>query len=71
MPKYYKVYDSKNTVYVTFDDSGAVIIKDESGKKVFLSKKQADLMKFSIESLFKNLFENHDAEVHVEEIKEV
>jgi hypothetical protein len=71
MPKYYKVYDSNNTVYVTIDDSGAVIIKDESGKKVFLSKEQARLMKFSVDNLFRGLFEGDDAEVHVEELKGV
>ena len=38
MPKYYKVYDSKQKLYVTLDDGGALIIKDEAGRKVFLSK---------------------------------
>ncbi len=71
MPKYYKVYDSKQTLYVTVDDGGAVIIKDEAGRKVFLSKYQAKLMKFGIDNLLKNLFEGVDSrDVHVEELRE-
>jgi len=71
MPKYYKVYDSKQTLYVTVDDGGALIIKDDAGRKVFLSKHQAGLMKFGIENLLKGLFEGSDAnDVHVEEMKE-
>lgn len=71
MPKYYKVYDSKQTLYVTIDDGGAVIIRDEAGRKVFLSKYQAKLMKFGIENLLRNLFEGVDSkDVHVEELKE-
>jgi hypothetical protein len=71
MPKYYKVYDSKQKLYVTLDDGGALIIKDEAGRKVFLSKYQAKLMKFGVENLVKNLFEGVDSkDVHVEELKE-
>ena len=71
LPRYYKVYDSKQTLYVTVDDGGAVIIKDDSGGKVFLSKYQAKLMKFGIDNLLKNLFEGVDSkDVHVEELKE-
>jgi hypothetical protein len=70
MPKYYKVYDSKQTLYVTVDDGGAVIIRDEAGRKVFLSKYQARLMKFGVESLLKGLFEGVDSkDVRVEELK--
>lgn len=70
MPKYYKVYDSKQALYVTVDDGGAVIIKDEAGRKVFLSRYQAKLMKFGINNLLKNLFEGVDSsDVHVEELK--
>lgn len=70
MPKYYKVYDSKQTLFVTVDDGGAVIIKDEGGRKVFLSKYQAKLMKFGIENLLKSLFEGADSkDVHIEELK--
>jgi hypothetical protein len=69
MPKYYKVYDSKETIYLTIDDGGAVIIKDVAGRKVFLSKYQAKLMKFGIENLVKDLFKDTDAsDVHIEEI---
>ncbi len=70
MPRYYKVYDSKQTLFVTVDDGGAVILKDEAGRKVFLSKYQAKLMKFGIENLLKNLFEGTDTkDVHVEELQ--
>lgn len=71
MPRYYRIYDSKQTLYVTVDDGGSVIIKDEAGRKVFLSKYQAKLMKFGIENLLKSLFEGVDSkDVHVEEMKE-
>ncbi len=71
MPKYYKVYDSKETLYVTVDDSGAVILKDKAGRKVFLTKYQAKLMKFGIDNLLKSLFKDSDKkDVHVEELKE-
>ncbi|MGA3020435.1 MAG: hypothetical protein ABSD68_00590 [Candidatus Micrarchaeales archaeon] len=71
MPKYYKVYDSKQVLYITVDDGGAVIIKDEADRKVFLSKYQAKLMKFGIENLLKELFKDVDSkDVHVEELKE-
>ncbi len=70
MPRYYKVYDSKEVLYITVDDGGAVIIKDQAGRKVFLSKYQAELMKFGIENLVKDLFKDVDSsDVHVEEIK--
>ncbi|MDE1827571.1 MAG: hypothetical protein KGH65_00190 [Candidatus Micrarchaeota archaeon] len=69
MPKYYKVHDSKETIFVTVDDSGAVIIKDVAGHKVFLSKYQAKLMKFGIENLVKDLFKDTDSsDVKVDEI---
>ena len=71
MPKYYKVCDAKQTLYVTVDDGGAVIIRDEAGRKVFFSKEQAKLMKFGIENLLKSLFEGVDSkDVKVEELKE-
>ena len=71
MPKYYKVHDAKETIYVTVDDSGAVIIKDKGGNKIFLSKYQAKLMKFGIENLIKDLFKDTDSsDVKVDEIKE-
>lgn len=64
------MYDSKETVYVTVDDGGAVIIKDQAGRKIFLSKYQAKLMKFGIENLVKDLFKEADSSsVHIEELK--
>ena len=70
MPKYYKIYDSKDVLYITIDDSGAVIIKDKSGKKVFLSRYQAKLMKIGIDDLAKDLFKDvNSSDVHVEEIE--
>ncbi len=70
VPRYYKVYDSKQTLYVTVDDGGAVIIKDEAGRKVFLSRYQAKLMKFGIDNLLKNIFEGVDSsDVHVESLE--
>ncbi|MGC8538371.1 MAG: hypothetical protein ACP5MK_00695 [Candidatus Micrarchaeia archaeon] len=67
MPKYYKIWDSKETIYVTIDDSGAAIIKDAAGRKVFLSRYQTKLMKFGIENFLKQLVKG-DGEVHVEQI---
>ncbi len=70
MPKYYKIYDAKEVLYITVDDSGAVIIKDKAGKKIFLSKYQVKLMKFSVQTLAKDLFKDADSsDVHVEELK--
>ena len=70
MPKYYKVSDKKQTLFVTVDDGGAVIIKDEAGRKVFLSKYQAKLMKFGIDNLLQDLFKDSDSkDVKVEELK--
>lgn len=71
LSKTYKISDNKDFVYVTVDDSGAYIIKDKAGRKVFLSKYQAQLMKFGIENLIKSAFENVDSkDVRVEEVKE-
>ncbi len=70
MPKYYKISDTKDVLYITIDDSGAVIIKDKSGKKVFLSRYQAKLMKIGIDDLAKDLFKNvNSSDVHVEELQ--
>jgi hypothetical protein len=70
MPKYYKIYDSKEVVYVTVDDGGAVIIRDAAGRKVFLTKYQAKIMKFGIENLISELFKDADSsKVNAEEIK--
>ncbi len=70
MPKYYKISDKKSTLYVTVDDSGAVILTDPAGNKVFLSKYQAKLMKFGIENLIQDLFKGSDSkDVKAEEIE--
>lgn len=70
MPKYYKIYDSKEMVYVTIDDGGSVIIKDSAGRKLFLSRYQAKLMKLGIDHIVKELFKNTaPSDVHVEEMK--
>ena len=71
MPKYFKVYDSNEVLFITIDDSGAVIIKDKAGKKIFLSRYQAKLMRFSIDNLFGDKFKkSSDSSIHIEEISE-
>ncbi|MGC8710180.1 MAG: hypothetical protein ACP5RF_01025 [Candidatus Micrarchaeia archaeon] len=71
MPKYFKVYDSNEVLFITIDDSGAVIIKDKAGKKIFLSRYQAKLMRFSIDNLFGDKFKkSSDSNIHIEEISE-
>ncbi|MGC8662301.1 MAG: hypothetical protein ACP5RT_00755 [Candidatus Micrarchaeia archaeon] len=69
IPKYYKISDKNETLYIIVDDSGALIIKDIHGKTVYLSRYQAKLMKFSIDNIF-NLNSNGKVknDVHVEEI---
>ncbi len=70
MPKYYKIYDDKEIVFLTVDESGSYIIKDVAGRKVFLSKYQVKLMKLGVESLAKELLKDNDAtKIHIEEIK--
>jgi len=68
MVRYFKIYDSDEVLFVTVDDSGAVIIRDKSGKKVFLSRYQAKLMKFGIENILKDKIKKEGSDVHVEEI---
>jgi hypothetical protein len=71
MPKYFKVYDSNEVLFITLDDSGAVIIKDKSGKKIFLSRYQAKLMRFGIDNLLSDrLKKSSDSSIHLEEISE-
>ncbi len=71
MPRTYKISKGKDYVLVTIDDSGAYIIKDSAGRKVFLTRYQAQLMKFGIENIVKDAFENVETkDVVVEEIKE-
>ncbi len=70
MAKYYKIHDKKEVIYVIVDDGGSVIIVDEVGRKVFLSKYQAKLMKFGIENVISDSFKDVDSSnVKVEEIK--
>lgn len=70
MPKSYRISKGDEYIIVTIDDGGAYIIKDMAGKKVFFSKKQAELMKFGIENILKSAFKDSDEkDVKVEEIK--
>lgn len=71
MPRTYRISKGNSHVFVTVDESGAYIIKDSAGRKVFLSKYQAQLMKFGIENIVKDAFDNVDTDdVVIEEIKE-
>jgi hypothetical protein len=70
MTRTYRIGNDKEYIIVVKDDSGAYIIKDMAGRKVFLSKYQAGLMKFGIENLLKKEFEGVDeSDVKVEELK--
>ena len=68
MVKYFKIYNSNEVLYVTIDDSGAVILRDKTGRKVFLSRYQAKLMKFGIDNIIGEKQKEHDKDVHIEEI---
>ncbi|MGB9732590.1 MAG: hypothetical protein ACP5P2_00640 [Candidatus Micrarchaeia archaeon] len=69
MVKYFKIYDDKEVLYVTIDDSGAAILRDKKGRKVFLSRYQARLMKFGVENLLQNLIKpEKNGNVHIEEL---
>ena len=68
MVKYFKIYDSNEVLYVTIDDSGAAILRDKFGKKVFLSRYQAKLMKFGIDNIIGEKQKTHDKDVRIEEI---
>ncbi|MGC8495694.1 MAG: hypothetical protein ACP5MX_00585 [Candidatus Micrarchaeia archaeon] len=71
MPKTYRISKGNEFVIVTVDESGAYIIKDSAGHKVFFSKRQAELMKLGMENLIKNAFADADEkDVKIEEIKE-
>ncbi len=71
MAKSYRISSGDEYVIVTIDAGGAYIIKDMAGRKVFLSKKQAELMKLGIESIIKSAFEGTDERgVKVEEIEQ-
>jgi hypothetical protein len=71
MSKSYKIGNDKEYIVVTKDDSGAYIIKDMAGRKVFLSRYQARLMKIGINDVLKKEFEGVDSsDAKVEEIKD-
>lgn len=70
MPKVYRISKGSEYIIVTVDDGGAYIIKDMAGRKVFFSKKQAELMRFGIENILKKAFRDSDEkEIVVEELK--
>ena len=69
MTKSYKISKGKDYIIVTIDKSGAYIIKDKAGRKVFFSKKQAELMKFGIENIIQSAFKDtDDKDIKVEEL---
>jgi hypothetical protein len=69
MAKTYKISKGSEYIIVTIDDGGAYIIKDMTGKKVFLTKKQAELMKFGIENVIDQAFKDSDSkDIKVEEL---
>ena len=71
MPKVYRISRGDEYIIVTVDEGGAYIIKDKAGRKVFFSKRQAELMKFGIENVIKNAFGNEQArkDIKVEELE--
>ena len=69
MPKSYKISSNNEYVIVTIDESGAYIIKDMAGRKVFLSKYQAKLIKFGIDNILKQSDQADNDNVKVEEIQ--
>ncbi len=69
MAKTYRISKGNDYVIVTVDDSGAYIIKDSAGRKVFLSRYQAKLMKFGIENILgKALGDADTKDLKIEEI---
>ncbi|MGI0100760.1 MAG: hypothetical protein ACREBH_03545 [Candidatus Micrarchaeaceae archaeon] len=69
MAKSYRISKGDEFIIVTVDDGGAYIIKDSSGRKVFFSKKQAELMKFGIENIIKDALEgSEDKDIVVENV---
>lgn len=72
MAKSYKISKGNDYIIVTIDRGGAYIIKDKAGRKVFFSKRQAELMKFGIENLIKDAFkDSDDKDIKVEELESV
>ncbi len=71
MAKTYRISSGDEYVVVTIDDGGAYIIKDMAWRKVFLTKHQAELMKFGIENVIKGAFRKEDEKnIKVEEVKQ-
>ncbi|MDE1871631.1 MAG: hypothetical protein KGI06_05340 [Candidatus Micrarchaeota archaeon] len=69
MAKSYKISKGDEYIIVTVDDGGAYIIRDKAGRKVFFSKKQAELMKFGIENVISGAFGGPDEKgIEVEEL---
>ncbi len=60
MAKSYKISKGSEYIIVTIDSGGAYIIKDKAGRKVFFSKRQAELMKFGIENIISSVFKDTD-----------
>lgn len=69
MAKSYRISKGKEYIIVTVDDSGAYIIRDMAGRKIFLSKYQAKLMKFGISSVIGDSLKSSDEDVRIEELK--
>lgn len=70
MARTYRISSGEEYVIVTIDDGGSYIIKDMAGRKVFLTKHQAELMKFGIEKIVKDSFKNAGDKIKVEETTE-
>ncbi|MEM0149358.1 MAG: hypothetical protein QXW10_00475 [Candidatus Micrarchaeaceae archaeon] len=69
MAQKYRISNGKDYVLVTIDDSGAYIIEDSAGRKIFLSKYQAKLMKFGIDNIVGGALNNADSkDIKVEKI---
>jgi hypothetical protein len=71
MAKTYRISSGDEYVIVTIDDGGSYIIRDMAGRKVFLTKHQAELMKFGIDNIINGAFKKEgDKSIKVEEIKQ-
>jgi hypothetical protein len=68
MARTYKISSGDECVLITVDDGGSYIIKDMAGRKVFLTKHQAELMKFGIDKIVKGAFKGAEENIKVEEI---
>lgn len=71
MPRRYRISKGDDFIIVTVDYSGAYIIQDNAGRKVFLSRYQAKLMKFGIDNILGGALGDTDTkDVKIEEIKD-